>query len=51
MDSLLHSMSSMKCRFGRKQLSVLGDLVDSSGVRLDPDNPRSQEFSCADLCE
>lgn len=34
-------LNSSKCRFGRRQVTILGHLVDSSGVRPDPDKVRA----------
>ena len=34
-------LNSSKCHFGRQQLTMLGHLVDSSGVRPDPDKVRA----------
>lgn len=34
-------LNSSKCHFGRRQLTVLGHLVDSSGVRPDPEKIRA----------
>uniref|UniRef100_L7LV95 RNA-directed DNA polymerase n=1 Tax=Rhipicephalus pulchellus TaxID=72859 RepID=L7LV95_RHIPC len=34
-------LNSSKCHFGRRQLTVLGHLVDSSGVRPDPEKVRA----------
>lgn len=34
-------LNSKKCRFGRREITVLGHLVDAAGVRPDPDKVRA----------
>lgn len=40
-------LNASKCRFGRREITVLGHLVNATGVQPDPENVRAvKEFSC-----